>query len=229
FATPGAPSFRDGRRCRTSRARAEQRSRSKAEGRSWRNLPEYGHLAQEQTGTRMEDLQREAELPVGKFGMGDIDRAGSEPLRQEQAPTEQLEEIFLAAEDQRAFAGMDRQRHAHAAADIFFEAGRTGEALARMDGLWKALSSRIEARPDLTAAGHVFCYRHDACHVHDRGAGTSALNVARQRKRTADEAGGLGEPPASPAHPRFQNLAGVDDRLPSRDALAEAAADRERQ
>src|SRR5262245_34387572 len=123
----GAPSLRDGRRGRTSRARAEQRSRSKVEGRSWRNLPEYSHLAQEQTETRMEDLQREAELPVGKFGMGDIDRAGSEPLRQEQAPTEQFEEIFLAAEDQRAVAGMDSQRHADAAADIFFEAGRTGD------------------------------------------------------------------------------------------------------
>src|SRR5262249_39195833 len=229
FATPGAPSFRDGRRCRTSRARAEQRSKSKAKGRSWRNLPEYGHLAQEQTETRMEDLQGEAELPVGKFGMGDIDRAGSEPLRQEQAPTEQFKEIVLAAEDQRAFASMDRQRHADAAADIFFEAGRTGEALARMDARWKALSARIEARPDRAAASQVSRHCHDACGMHDRGAGASALNVARQRQRTADEACGLGEPPARPAHPRFQDLAGVDDCLPSRDALAEAAADRERQ
>src|SRR5262249_61511281 len=97
-----------------------------------------------------------------------------------------------------------------------------------MDDLWKALSSRIEARPDLTAAGHVFCYCHDACHMHDRGAGASALNVARQRQRTADEARGLGEPPAGPAHPRFQDLAGVEDRLPSRDALAEAASGRGR-
>src|SRR5215475_1356226 len=98
-----------------------------------------------------------------------------------------------------------------------------------MDDLWKALSSRIEARPDLTAAGHVFRHCHDACDMHDPSACASALNLARQRQRTADEACGLGEPPARPAHPRFQNLAGVDDRLPSRDALAEAAADRERQ
>src|SRR5215831_14202664 len=98
-----------------------------------------------------------------------------------------------------------------------------------MDDLWKALSSRIEACPDLTAAGHVFRHCHDACHMHDRGADASALNVARQRQRTADEACDLGEPPAGPAHPRFQDLAGADDRLPSREALAEAAADRERQ
>src|SRR5215831_10673954 len=98
-----------------------------------------------------------------------------------------------------------------------------------MDDLWKALSSRIEARPDLTAGGHVFRHCHDACDMHDRGACASALNVARQRQRTADEARGLGEPPACPAHPRFQNLAGVDDHLPSGEALAETAADRERE
>src|SRR5262249_9370896 len=177
----------------------------------------------------MEDLQCEAELPVGKVGVGDIDRAGSEPLRQEQAPTEQFKEIVLAAEDQRAFAGIDSQRHADAAANVFFEASWTGEALARMDSLWKALSARIEARPDLTAGGHVFGHCHDACDMHDRGAYASALKAARQRQRTADEACGLGEPPACPAHPRLQDLAGVDDRLPSGEALAEAAADRGRE
>src|SRR5215472_408899 len=98
-----------------------------------------------------------------------------------------------------------------------------------MDDLWKALSSRIEARPDLTAGGHVFRHCHDACDMYDPSAGASALNVARQRQRTADEARSLSEPPARPAHPRFQDLAGADDRLSSREALAEAAADRERQ
>src|SRR5262249_30962206 len=118
---------------------------------SWRNLPEYGHLAQEQAETRMEDLQREAEFRVGKLGVSDVERARSEPGRQEQAPTEQLEEIVLAAEDQCAFAGIDRQRHTDAAADIFLKASRTGEALARMDDLRKSLSARIEAGPGLVA------------------------------------------------------------------------------
>src|SRR5262249_20103669 len=148
--------FRDGRRCRTDRARAEQRSRSKAEERSWRNLLEYGHLAQEQTETRMEDLQCEAEFPVGKFGMRDLERSGSEPLRQAQTPAEQLKEIVFAGKAHPAFEGIARQRHAAAPPDIFLEAGRTGEALERMDDLWKPLSARIEARPDLTAGGHVF-------------------------------------------------------------------------
>src|SRR5262249_61187442 len=100
----------------------------------------------------MEDLQCEAGFPVGKVSMGDIDRAGSEPLRKAQAPTEQLEEIALAAEDQRAFAGMDRQRNAAAAADIFFWDGRPGETVAGMDGRRIHLSCRIPSCPDPTAA-----------------------------------------------------------------------------
>src|SRR5262249_47918702 len=167
----------------------------------------------------MEDLQCEAEFPVGKFGMGDIERAGSEPFRQAQTPTEQLKEIVLAAKDQRAFAGIDRQRHADAAADIFFEAGRTGEALARMDDLWKALSARIEACPDLAAAGQVFRHRHHACDMYGWDAGASNLSVACQRQRAADETRNLGEPPARPAHPRFQDFAGIDDRVPAGEAL----------
>src|SRR6266516_5323797 len=98
-----------------------------------------------------------------------------------------------------------------------------------MDDLWKALSARIETRPDLTAGGHIFRHCHDACDMHDRDARTSALSVPRQRQRTTDETRGLGEPPARPAHPRFQDLAGVDDRLPCGEALAKTAADRERQ
>src|SRR5262245_62124467 len=98
-----------------------------------------------------------------------------------------------------------------------------------MDDLWKALSSHIEARPHLTAAGPAFGHRHDACDMPDRAVWASARKGRRRRQWTADEARGLGEPPARPAHPRFQDLAGVDDRLPSGEALAEAAADRERQ
>src|SRR5215831_2712263 len=98
-----------------------------------------------------------------------------------------------------------------------------------MDDLWKPLSTRIEPGPDLTAGGHVFCYRHHACDMYAQAACASDLNVARQRQRTADETCGLGEPPARLAHPRFQNFARVDDRLPAGEALTEAAADRERE
>src|SRR5262245_65813086 len=113
----------------------------------------------------MEDLQREAEFSVGKLGVSDVERAGSEPGRKEQAPTEQLEEIVLAAEDQCAFAGIDRQRHADAAADIFLKASRTGEALARMDDLRKSLSARIEAGPVLAAPDRGFRHRYPPCRM----------------------------------------------------------------
>src|SRR5262249_45419865 len=98
-----------------------------------------------------------------------------------------------------------------------------------MDDLRKALSARVEARPDLTAGGHVFRHRHDACDMYGWDACAPELRVARQWQRTADETRGLGEPPARPARPRFQDLAGIADRLPAGEALAEAAADRERQ
>src|SRR5262245_31665914 len=138
---------------------------------SWRNLPEYGHLEQEKAETRMEDLQREAEFRVGKLGVSDVERARSEPGRQEQAPTEQLEEIVLAAEDQCAFAGIDRQRHADAAADIFLKASRTGEALARIDDLRKSLSAPIEAGPVLAATYRGLPHRHPPCRADRPGRG----------------------------------------------------------
>src|SRR5215813_3510362 len=98
-----------------------------------------------------------------------------------------------------------------------------------MDDLWKALAPRIEARPDLAAGGRVFRHRHHARGMDGRGTGVSDMRIARQRQRTADETGSLGEPPACRAHPRFQDFAGVHDRLPAGEALAEAASDRERE
>src|SRR5262249_56510635 len=60
------------------------------------------------------------------------------------------------------------------------------------------------------------------------GAGcASDLSGGCQRKRTADETRDLSEQPARPAHPRFHDFAGIDDRLPAGEAPAEAAADRE--
>src|SRR5262249_22885474 len=96
-----------------------------------------------------------------------------------------------------------------------------------MDDLWKALSARIEARPDLTAGGHVFRHRHHACDMYRWDACASDLSVAGQRQRAADEPRGLSEPPARPAHPGSHDCAGIDDRLPAGEAPAEAAADRE--
>src|SRR5262245_66141778 len=93
-----------------------------------------------------------------------------------------------------------------------------------MDDLRKALSARIEARPDLTAGGHVFRHCHYACDMYGWDACAPELRVARQRQRTADETRDLGEPPARPARPRFQDFAGIDNRLPGGAAAAETGA-----
>ena len=94
----------------------------------------------------MKNLQREAELAVGKVGMGDVERAGTEPRRQDEASSEELKEIALAAEDQRALAGIDGERHADPAADIFLKAGRAGEALGGMNDLREAVAARPAVR-----------------------------------------------------------------------------------
>src|SRR5262245_23031646 len=170
----------------------------------------------------MEDLQRETELAVGQIGMGDVERARAEPRRQAPAPAEELEEIVLAAEDQRAFAGIDPERHADAIADIFLETGRTGEALGRMDDLREALGAGVKSRPDVAA--HPFRHGHDAGDPDVRGMG-----IARDRQRSADETRGLRQQPAGPAHPGVEDFARVDHGASTGEALAEAAADRERQ
>src|SRR5262249_45355426 len=51
----------------------------------------------------------------------------------------------------------------------------------------------------------------------------------RRRKGPPEGRRDLGGPPARPARPRIQALAGIDDCLPAGEALAEAAADRERE
>src|SRR6185436_1264014 len=101
-ATPAAPSSHGGRRCRTGRARAGRSSGSGMRRTSWLDLAEDRHLAKEQAETRMEDLQREAEIAVGELGMGDVERAGAHPFGQKETAAEELEEIAGAAEDERA-------------------------------------------------------------------------------------------------------------------------------
>src|SRR5262245_38587184 len=103
----------------------------------------------------MENLQREAELAVGQLGVGDVEGARGQPFRQRETTTEKLDEVARAAEDQRAVAGVDGERHADAAADMLLEAGRTGEPLAGMDDLRKAAAAGIEPRPDLAATAQV--------------------------------------------------------------------------
>ena len=100
-------------------------------------LPVHRHLADQQAEARMDDLQREAE-PAVRHSAWVTSARRAEPLRQEQAAAEQLQEVVPAAEDQRAFARMDGERHADAVADIFLKPGRAREALGRMHDLREA-------------------------------------------------------------------------------------------
>src|SRR5438477_3874813 len=144
-----ARSARDDRGCRTGPWRAGKRSGPGAAGSSWHDLVEHAHLPDQKPPARMDDLEREAELAVGQFGVGDGEIAGREPFRQRQAAAENLDEIVLVAEDQRPFPHIDRERHADTAADIFLEPGRSGKTLCGMDDLRKTCPPGIEPRPDL--------------------------------------------------------------------------------
>ncbi len=176
------------------------------------------HLAEEQAEPRMHDLQREAEAAVAELGVNDRERTGREPARQWDAAAEDLKEIARAAKDQRLVLDVDGQRHADAVADIFFEPGHAGEAFRRVDHLRETIA-HVEARPDLPAGGDVLRHGHDA----------RTVLAAVGWQRCADEAGGLDEAPAGPAHPGFQHLADIDGGVAAAQALAEAAANRRRQ
>src|SRR5262249_14813114 len=108
----------------------------------------------------MDDLQGEAEPAVGKLGMGHAHGAGTQPGREDQPASAQLEEILLAANPQHAVADMERPRHADAIADIFLEPGGSREALARMHDLRETAVPPVEASPDLPADAAVFGHDH---------------------------------------------------------------------
>src|SRR5882672_8730270 len=120
---------------------------------SWVRLLEGGGLADQPAEPRVCDVEREEKASVAEFGVGDGERAGREPGRQPQAEGADLEEVMRGAEDERAVFHMDRQRHADAAADIFFQAGRAGEALGGMHHLRKAAAPRVKPCPVLAAGG----------------------------------------------------------------------------
>src|SRR6202035_4100716 len=98
-------------------------------------------------------------------------------------------EITCAAEQQRLAFDRKAERHADAETDIFLEPGRTREALGGMDNLRKAAPARANPRPDLSAARGVLGHGHDERNT----------RFTSGRKRPADQASHLREPPADPA------------------------------
>src|SRR5215510_2484358 len=167
----------------------------------------------------MDDLQREAEAPVGQLRMRHDGVAGREPGRQPPAPSEQLDKIILAAKDQRALTRPDSERHADAVTNIFFEAGGTRKALGGLHHLRKAAGPSVESRPDLAAARMILGQHHNSRH----------MPVARERQRPPDRSQGLRPQPAQVAHRGFEHLAGVERGRAVGEALAEAPPDRGRQ
>ena len=146
-----------------------------------------------------------------------VERAGREPARQDAAPAEQLQEIALAAEDQRAVARMTvsvmpTPRPTYSSSPV-----GPAKRLEEWMTCGKPLAARVEPRPDLAAAGHVLGDGHDARHMAHRASAAAG-------RRSAAAACASHQPGA--AHPRFEDFAGIDDGAAAGEALAEAAADR---
>src|SRR5258708_1793529 len=92
-------------------------------------LPERGRLADEQAQTRMNDFKGEQKTALADLRMGDRERARAGPGRKEEPVLENLEEVTVAAEHQRAVPHLDHKRHADPVADIFLEPGWAREPL----------------------------------------------------------------------------------------------------
>src|SRR5262249_50033603 len=131
---------------------------------------------------------------------------------------EKLQEIVMAAEDQRSLFDANRERHSDAISDVFFEARRPAEPLGRMNDLREAVSARVEPCPDLSAG----------CHVFGDGDDARNMRIAAGWKWPPDQPYGLRQPMAEQAHARLQDLADIDDRVSVGEPLAETVADRRR-
>src|SRR4051812_24744630 len=87
--------------------------------------------------------------------MADAQVPGREQVRDAQPDARTAEKVMLAHEVQRVAFRLTPQRDAEPAADIFFEARRPGEALARMDHLREAAVAPVDAGPELPAPRRV--------------------------------------------------------------------------
>src|SRR5687767_6356977 len=102
---------------------------------------------------------------------------------------------------ERLVLDRDPKGDTEAAPDIFLKAGRSGKALARMDDLREAAPAAVDAGPELAASFPILA---DAHHGGDE-------RVPGKGKRGSDQTHELGQQPAGPAHPAFDDLACIDD------------------
>src|SRR6185295_19993159 len=99
------------------------------------DIVEQDLLMDQGAGERVSQLQPEQEARPGDLAMGDPGDARGEQARQPQPPAAELEKIMVADEGDPVVERLDPERHPEAAAEIFLEAGRAGEALGAVDDL----------------------------------------------------------------------------------------------
>src|ERR1700744_3981978 len=135
--------------------------------------------------------------------MGDREFAGRQPFRKWELERPELKEIAGTAELQRLPDDVDPQRHRHAVADIFLEAGRPREAFRRMDHLRKVAVARIDPRPDLSAG----------CGILGDADNGGKVCIRADWQGSTDQPRQLSEPPAEAAEFDLIDLADINDGL----------------
>src|SRR3954449_5821648 len=151
----------------------------------------------------MNDIEGKAEGALAEIAVCHREFARRQPSRQGNPQAPKLEPVAGTAKRQRLVLDRDAERHRDAEADIFFQPGRAGKTFGGMDHLRKAALARADAGPGLAAASGVFGHRD-----YDGDAG-----IAPGRQRTADQAHGLGEPPADVAEADLIDHTDADDTV----------------
>src|ERR1700757_4746277 len=136
--------------------------------------------------TGMHEVKRETEGAVAEVGMAHRQPTRRKPLRKRPAQRSDADEIAGRAKHQRFMLDRQAQAHAEAEADIFLKSAWTRKTLGGMNDLRKSVAARANARPDLAAARGVLRHSHN-----DRDARSRS-----RRKRSADDARELREPPS---------------------------------
>ena len=142
-------------------------------------------------------------LVRGNFGVDHGQpRRGKSHFGSTKPYAEHLHEVVAAAEDQRALAHQQIERHADAVADIL-KPGRPGEALGRMHARRKALPTRGDPRPNL---GRLLDLLLELLSRRSARARSARSGMVFRRSAGMPARGAS----RRDIHARFQNFAGID-------------------
>src|SRR5262249_9678985 len=145
---------------------------------------------------RVAQRQDKGEPAITTFDMADRQRAWSQPPRQAQSNLADSHKIMVAMEIQRLAVRTYRESNTKTTAQIFLQAGRSGEAFAAVDDLRKPTKPPVHPSPKLTASRPIFGDGDDG------GDG----DVIVQRQGRADQAAKLGDQLAQKGPAAFDNL-----------------------